>query len=200
MRATLDNLLEHQVTSRQCLIMNLLRALSRFICMVTLRQIALVGALLSASFPAIGQSGLHLPDRGEPGLDASFARGWLAPEYDRFGFTTSYHWRPRSEWSGPHRSYRSARPSPASPPAARRCLVRTTALPRPARPARRPPRQVCVGPVRRRPWLSARSVWSGGVAALATSASVRGIPHRNLLWSRHGPGSTSNTRIPGHAR
>src|SRR5437879_2461853 len=31
MRATLDNLLEHQVTSRQCLIMNLLRALSRFI-------------------------------------------------------------------------------------------------------------------------------------------------------------------------
>jgi len=67
--------------------------------MVTLRQIALVGALLSASFPAIGQSGLRLPDRGEPGLDASFARGWLAPEYDRFGFTTSYHWRPRSEWS-----------------------------------------------------------------------------------------------------
>jgi hypothetical protein len=65
--------------------------------MVTLRQAALVGALISA--PAFGQSGLRLPDRGEPGLDASFARSWLAPEYDRFGFTTGYHWRPRSEWS-----------------------------------------------------------------------------------------------------
>ena len=66
--------------------------------MVTLRQFALVGALISA-FPAFGQSGLRLPDRGEPGLDPSFARGWLAPEYDRFGFTTTNHWRPRSEWS-----------------------------------------------------------------------------------------------------
>jgi hypothetical protein len=66
--------------------------------MVTLRQVALVGALLGAC-PAFGQSGLRLPDRGESGLDPSFARGWLAPEYDRFGFASSYPWRPRSEWS-----------------------------------------------------------------------------------------------------
>jgi hypothetical protein len=66
--------------------------------MLPLRQIVFVGALLSA-FPALGQSGLRLPDRGEPGLDPSFARGWLAPEYDRFGFANSYPWRPRSEWS-----------------------------------------------------------------------------------------------------
>jgi hypothetical protein len=66
--------------------------------MVTLRQIALVGALLGAS-PAFGQSGLRLTDRGESGLDPAFARGWLAPEYDRFGFANSYPWRPRSEWS-----------------------------------------------------------------------------------------------------
>lgn len=39
-----------------------------------------------------GQSGLRLPQRGEPGLDASLARGWLAPEYDHFGFA-SYRWR-----------------------------------------------------------------------------------------------------------
>jgi hypothetical protein len=66
--------------------------------MITLRHVALLGALMSAS-AAFGQSGLRLPDRGEPGLDPSFARGWLAPEYDRFGFTTTNHWRPRSEWS-----------------------------------------------------------------------------------------------------
>lgn len=65
--------------------------------MVFLRGAALVGALLSA-LPAFGQSGLRLPERGEPGLDPGFARGWLAPEYDRFGFAT-YHWRPRAEWS-----------------------------------------------------------------------------------------------------
>ena len=70
--------------------------------MVVLRppllRIALVGALLSAS-AAFGQSGLRLPERGEPGIDPGFARGWLAPEYDRFGFASTYHWRPRSEWS-----------------------------------------------------------------------------------------------------
>src|SRR5437868_10160897 len=66
--------------------------------MVTLRHIALLGVLMSAS-AAFGQSGLRLPDRGESGLDPSFARGWLAPEYDRFGFASSYPWRPRSEWS-----------------------------------------------------------------------------------------------------
>jgi hypothetical protein len=66
--------------------------------MLPLRQVVLVGAFLSAS-TAFGQSGLRPPERGEPGLDPSFARGWLAPEFDRFGFANSYAWRPRSEWS-----------------------------------------------------------------------------------------------------
>ena len=41
---------------------------------------------------ALAQSGLRLPQQGEPGLDPSFARGWLAPDYDRFGFAL-YNWR-----------------------------------------------------------------------------------------------------------
>ena len=64
--------------------------------------LALVAAL---ALPAHAQSGLRLPQRGE-GLDPSFARGWLAPEYDHFGFAT-YRWRddsragaaPRMHWS-----------------------------------------------------------------------------------------------------
>src|SRR5439155_1892374 len=71
--------------------------LSRFIGMVAVRRIVLLGTLLTA-LPAFAQSGLRLPERGEPGLDPMFARSWLAPEYDRFGFA-AYHWRPRSEWS-----------------------------------------------------------------------------------------------------
>ena len=63
-----------------------------------LRWMALAVALFG-TVPAFGQSGLRLPERGEPGLDPAFARGWLAPEYDRFGFATVYPWRPRSEWS-----------------------------------------------------------------------------------------------------
>jgi hypothetical protein len=47
-----------------------------------------------------------VPDRAEPGLDPNFARGWLAPEYDRFGFA-AYQWRdavgfsptPRMSWA-----------------------------------------------------------------------------------------------------
>jgi hypothetical protein len=42
--------------------------------------------------PALAQSGLRLPPRGEPGLDPAFARGWLAPDYDRFGFAL-HNWR-----------------------------------------------------------------------------------------------------------
>lgn len=57
------------------------------------------------ALPAHAQSGLRLPQRGE-GLDPSFARGWLAPEYDHFGFAT-FRWRddtrlgaaPRMNWS-----------------------------------------------------------------------------------------------------
>lgn len=52
---------------------------------------ALLSLLLCAG-QAFAQSGLRLPQRGEPGLDPGFARGWLAPDYDRFGFAL-YHWR-----------------------------------------------------------------------------------------------------------
>jgi len=41
---------------------------------------------------AAGQSGLRLPQQGEPGLDPTFARGWLAPDYDRFG-SALHNWR-----------------------------------------------------------------------------------------------------------
>jgi hypothetical protein len=52
---------------------------------------ALAMALVAAA-PAYAQSGLRLPERSEPGLDPNFARGWLAPEFDRFGFV-SYQWK-----------------------------------------------------------------------------------------------------------
>jgi hypothetical protein len=38
------------------------------------------------------QSGLRLPQQVEPGLDPTFARGWLAPDFDRFGFAL-HSWR-----------------------------------------------------------------------------------------------------------
>lgn len=44
------------------------------------------------ALPAPGQDGLRLPARGEPGLDPSFAAGWLSPGRDRGGFER-YHWR-----------------------------------------------------------------------------------------------------------
>src|SRR5438067_7756948 len=73
--------------------------------MLVLVRIAALAGLLAA-LPAAAQSGLRLPDRAEPGLDPSFARNWLAPEYDRFGFA-AYPWRevygfapgPRMRWS-----------------------------------------------------------------------------------------------------
>ena len=73
--------------------------------MVALGRICLIAGLIGA-LPAFAQSGLRLPERGEQGLDPSFARGWLAPEYDRFGFA-AYQWRdaygfaptPRMRWS-----------------------------------------------------------------------------------------------------
>lgn len=40
--------------------------------------------LLASAVPASAQS-LRLP-RGGTGLDPTLARGWLAPDYDRFGF------------------------------------------------------------------------------------------------------------------
>ena len=53
----------------------------------TLVRQALVIALAAAA-PAYAQSGLRLPERSEPGIDPGFARGWLAPEFDRFGFAS----------------------------------------------------------------------------------------------------------------
>jgi hypothetical protein len=41
---------------------------------------------------AWAQSGLRLPPGGEPGLDPSFARGWLSPDYDRYG-SALHNWR-----------------------------------------------------------------------------------------------------------
>jgi hypothetical protein len=41
---------------------------------------------------ALAQSGLRLPTTGEPGLDPTYARGWLAADYDRFG-TALHNWR-----------------------------------------------------------------------------------------------------------
>jgi hypothetical protein len=52
----------------------------------------LVAIALVAAAPAYGQSGIRVPERSEPGLDPTFARGWLAPEFDRFGFASN-HWR-----------------------------------------------------------------------------------------------------------
>ena len=48
-------------------------------------------ALLSAQGAAA--QALRVPDRAEPGLDPSFARGWLAPDSDRFGFAYYTPWR-----------------------------------------------------------------------------------------------------------
>lgn len=52
----------------------------------------LIAAAMLASASALGQSGLRVPQRDEPGLDPAFARAWLAPQYDRFGFA-SQPWR-----------------------------------------------------------------------------------------------------------
>jgi hypothetical protein len=70
----------------------------------TLATLSLLAAL--AAGQAFAQAGLRVPERAEPGLDPGFARGWLAPEYDRFGFATN-QWRdpasfapsPRLSWA-----------------------------------------------------------------------------------------------------
>ena len=71
----------------------------------TLATLSLLAAL--AAGEVLAQAGLRMPERAEPGLDPTFARGWLAPEYDRFGFT-QYQWRdatgfsavpPRMSWA-----------------------------------------------------------------------------------------------------
>ena len=70
-----------------------------------LAALAAAGALCT-SLPVFGQAGIRPPERSEPGIDPRFARGWLAPEFDRFGFA-QYQWRdalgfapsPRMHWS-----------------------------------------------------------------------------------------------------
>ena len=51
-----------------------------------------LGVALGAAVPAYAQSGLRVPQRGEPGLDPALARGGLAVDPDRVGFAT-YSWR-----------------------------------------------------------------------------------------------------------
>ena len=60
----------------------------------------LLCAMLVAAQGAAAQANLRLPDRSEPGLDPSFARGWLAPNYDRFGFAYYSPWREGSMTPG----------------------------------------------------------------------------------------------------
>ena len=55
------------------------------------RRYALLLALLFAG-SALAQSGLRMPQQDEPGLDPAYARGWLAPDYDRYG-TALHNWR-----------------------------------------------------------------------------------------------------------
>jgi hypothetical protein len=71
----------------------------------TLLTVSLLTAL--AAGQALAQAGLRVPERAEPGLDPAFARSWMAPEYDRFGFAP-YQWRdtvgftptaPRVSWA-----------------------------------------------------------------------------------------------------
>ncbi len=45
---------------------------------------------VAAAAPALAQSGLRVPERGVPGLDPALARGWLAPNFDRFGFAHAW--------------------------------------------------------------------------------------------------------------
>lgn len=59
---------------------------------VRLLKLALLPLVLCAALPALGQSGLRVPQRGEPGLDPALARGWQVPEVDRFGYAL-HPWR-----------------------------------------------------------------------------------------------------------
>lgn len=54
----------------------------------TISRLVFLLAIVAA--PALAQSGLRVSERGEPGLDPAFARGWLAPDFDRFGFANPW--------------------------------------------------------------------------------------------------------------
>src|SRR5678816_3444587 len=67
----------------------------------------LISSTLATALPPLGE-GLKLPARDEPGLDPSFAAGWLNHGRDRVGFER-FHWRDaigftptqRMQWSYP---------------------------------------------------------------------------------------------------
>jgi hypothetical protein len=68
---------------------------------ILFRALSAAAAMLVV-LPAFAQSGIQMPR--EMGLDPTFARGWLAPDFDRFGFVTN-PWRDvtslttRNQWS-----------------------------------------------------------------------------------------------------
>lgn len=51
-----------------------------------------ITVLAAASAGTASAQSLRVPQRPEPGLDPSFARGWLAPTYDPYGFA-NFHWK-----------------------------------------------------------------------------------------------------------
>lgn len=53
--------------------------------------LAVACAVPTLAQPAFAQSGLRVSERSMQGIDPAFARGWLAPQFDRFGF--AYHWK-----------------------------------------------------------------------------------------------------------
>ena len=57
-----------------------------------MRLLSALFLLLLGASQAFAQSGLRLPQQDEPGLDPSFARGWLSPGYDRYG-SALHNWR-----------------------------------------------------------------------------------------------------------
>lgn len=65
---------------------------------MALRTFCLLALLAAGEALAQSGAGLRVPERAEPGIDPNFARGWLAPEYDRFGFVT-YPWRDAASYS-----------------------------------------------------------------------------------------------------
>jgi|SRR6185503_6192254 len=61
-------------------------------------------ALVATASATCAQSGLRPSLRSEPGIDPAFARGWLAPEFDRFGFA-SYTWKDGMGFAPAQRNY-----------------------------------------------------------------------------------------------
>jgi len=58
-------------------------------------NIAAFAICIALGAPAALAQSLRVPEHGGSGIDPSFARGWLAPDYDSFGFAR-YQWRDAS--------------------------------------------------------------------------------------------------------